>query len=206
MKRGDMNAKIIDSYFGLLKNLSSDAKLELIARLSNSMKSSKKRKDNSLQSLYGTFISEKSAEELIDEIRQARTFNRKRAALWKDTSVSVSKIQIYHPFGIHSLFSFCVGTPKLRTGSQCTDSLWRSAQTGKRYAIASPAICYTPVRRLSVSHFWNIENINTFMGIRWNIGLISPHIKIVFIPKANAGIFMWVFPFFLIGRKEWEGI
>lgn len=81
MKRGDMNAKIIDSYFGLLKNLSSDAKLELIARLSNSMKSSKKRKDNSLQSLYGTFISEKSAEELIDEIRQARTFNRKRAAL-----------------------------------------------------------------------------------------------------------------------------
>lgn len=48
MKGGDMNATIIDNYFGLLKNLSSDAKLELIARLSNSMKSSKKRKDNSL--------------------------------------------------------------------------------------------------------------------------------------------------------------
>ena len=55
--------------------------MELIARLSDSMKSSKKTKDKALKSLYGAFISEQSADELIDDIKKARTFNRKRAEL-----------------------------------------------------------------------------------------------------------------------------
>jgi len=81
MKTADVNINLIDSYFGLLKNLNSDTKLELIARLSDSMKSSKKTKDKALKSLYGAFISEQSADELIDDIKKARTFNRKRAEL-----------------------------------------------------------------------------------------------------------------------------
>ena len=38
MKTADINTKLIDNYFSLLKDLSPDGKLELIARLSKSMK------------------------------------------------------------------------------------------------------------------------------------------------------------------------
>ena len=79
MKAADINIHLIDSYFGLLKNLNSDAKLELITRLSDSMKTSKKVKGKSLKSLYGAFLSEQSADELIDDIKKARTFTRTRA-------------------------------------------------------------------------------------------------------------------------------
>jgi hypothetical protein len=65
----------------MLKNLSPDSKLELISRLSKSMKTTRKTGDASLESLYGAFISEQSADELIDDIKKARTFNRKRAEL-----------------------------------------------------------------------------------------------------------------------------
>ena len=81
MKATDININLIESYLGLLENLSSDNKLELIARLSKSMKNTKKSKTGSLKSLYGAFISKQSADELIDEIKKARTFNRKRAEL-----------------------------------------------------------------------------------------------------------------------------
>lgn len=67
-----MDANLADNYFGLLKNLSSDMKLELITRLSNSMKSSKKSKDKSLKSLYGAFISDQTADEMIEELKQSR--------------------------------------------------------------------------------------------------------------------------------------
>lgn len=81
MTSSDININLIESYFGLLKNLSADSKLELIAKLSNSMKTTKPLKEVDLKSLYGAFVSDKSADELIDEIKQARTFNRKRAEL-----------------------------------------------------------------------------------------------------------------------------
>ena len=81
MKSTDLNINLIETYFGLLKNLSADSKLELIAKLSNSMKTSKHTKDASLKSLYGAFISKQSADEIINDIKQARTSNSKRAAL-----------------------------------------------------------------------------------------------------------------------------
>jgi len=81
MKTEDLSITLIDGYLGLLKNLSPDNKLELIARLSKSMKSTKKAKADSLKSLYGAFISEQSADDLIEDIKKARTFNRKRAEL-----------------------------------------------------------------------------------------------------------------------------
>lgn len=77
MKTSRLNLNLIDSYFGLLKNLSSDSKLELIAKLSDSMKTSRRTKNGSLKSLYGAFISKQSADELIRDIKQARTFLRK---------------------------------------------------------------------------------------------------------------------------------
>ncbi len=80
MKTTDLNVSLIETYFEMLKNLSTDSKLELIAKLSNSMKTSKGTKNDSLKSLYGAFVSKQSADELIDDIKKSRTFNRKRAA------------------------------------------------------------------------------------------------------------------------------
>lgn len=77
----DININLIETYFGMLKNLSPDSKLELISKLSKSMKSEKVTKRNSLDSLYGAFISDQTADELIADIKKARTFNRKRAEL-----------------------------------------------------------------------------------------------------------------------------
>ncbi len=82
MKVSDINTVLVDNYFSLLKNLSPDNKLELIARLSTSLQSSKKaKKEISLSSLYGSWVSEQSADELISELKNARSFNRNREGL-----------------------------------------------------------------------------------------------------------------------------
>ena len=81
MKAVDINVNLIERYLEMLNNLSPDSKLELIARLSKSMKTKKEVKSSSLEELYGSFISEQSADELIDDLKKARTFNRKRADL-----------------------------------------------------------------------------------------------------------------------------
>jgi hypothetical protein len=81
MKAADINTNLIDSYYTLLKSLSSDNKLELIARLSKSMKTTKKKEEVSLESLYGSFVSGQSAVELIEGLKKDRNFNRKRVDL-----------------------------------------------------------------------------------------------------------------------------
>ncbi len=82
MKTTDIDMNLVDSYFAILKNLSPDNKLELIARLSKSMKTTEKGvKEVPLSSLYGSWISEETADELINELKQARNFNRQREAL-----------------------------------------------------------------------------------------------------------------------------
>ena len=82
MKTADLNTTLIDSYYTLLKSLSPNNKLELIARLSKSMKTTKKReKEVSLESLYGSWESDQTADELIAELEAARNFTRKREEL-----------------------------------------------------------------------------------------------------------------------------
>ena len=84
MKIADINKNLVDCYFTLLKNLSPDNKLELIVRLSKSMKKEKKVKkveEISLESLYGSWVSEQSADELVQELKNARNFSRKREEL-----------------------------------------------------------------------------------------------------------------------------
>lgn len=70
------NHHIINSYLALLSNLPADSKLEIISRLSDSLKSKKQIKGKSLKDLFGAFNSEKSADEIISEIKESRTFNR----------------------------------------------------------------------------------------------------------------------------------
>jgi hypothetical protein len=77
MKASDLKFNLIDSYIGLLKNLSLDSKLELISKLSDSLKGSGKPAGKSLRDLYGAFISKKSADEIITDLRNSRKVNRR---------------------------------------------------------------------------------------------------------------------------------
>ena len=81
MKAADLKFNLIDSYLGLLNNLSPDSKLELISRLSDSLKGSKKPTDKSISDLYRAFISKKAADEIITELKDNRNFNRKTEGL-----------------------------------------------------------------------------------------------------------------------------
>ncbi len=81
MKAADLKFNLIDSYLGLLSNLSPDSKLELISKLSDSLKGSKRPTDKSIIDLYGAFISKKSADEIITELKDSRNFNRKTEGL-----------------------------------------------------------------------------------------------------------------------------
>lgn len=79
VKTKDTNTYLVEHYMELLNNLSNDSKLELIARLARSMKTGKKADSVPLADLYGSFISDQSADELVDDLKKARVFNRKRA-------------------------------------------------------------------------------------------------------------------------------
>ncbi len=79
--RKPMSISFVDGYFGMLKNLTPKYKIKLIAMLSESIVNSEQEKSNSLKSLYGAFVSDTSANELVDDIKKARVFNRKRIEL-----------------------------------------------------------------------------------------------------------------------------
>lgn len=75
MRAIDMNKRLVDGYLELFKNLSPNSKLDLISGLSASLKSAKKPA-GSLRHLFDEFIPEKPAEQLAEELKQARTFTR----------------------------------------------------------------------------------------------------------------------------------
>ena len=77
MEAADFKFNLIDTYLGLLRSLSPENKMELISRLSDSLKGSKKPTDKSISDLYGAFISKKSADEILSDLKASRNFNRK---------------------------------------------------------------------------------------------------------------------------------
>ena len=81
MNGAEINPFTVDTYFGLLKNLSQDNKLELIARLTDSMKKNKKPSKRGVNALFGALKAKQSAEVLIAEIKNSRNFKQKRATL-----------------------------------------------------------------------------------------------------------------------------
>ena len=74
--KSNASTVVIDNYFGLLRGLSTDYKIKLIAKLSNSIVEEVAENENLVDRFYGAFKSKKSAEEIITEIRESRTFNR----------------------------------------------------------------------------------------------------------------------------------
>jgi len=68
---------IVETYSGLLEGLNSESKTELIESLSKSIKTEKKNKETDFYKSFGAFTSEKSAEEIIAEIKSSRKFRNK---------------------------------------------------------------------------------------------------------------------------------
>lgn len=67
---------IVNGYIGLLDNLSPNDKLDLISKLTASVKADLADKKSSFKRAFGAFDSKKTAEEIIDEIRSSRVSNR----------------------------------------------------------------------------------------------------------------------------------
>ena len=76
MRIAEINTIIVDGYVGLLDNLSTNNKLDLISKLTDSVKSDLIEKKSSLKKSFGAFESKKSAEEIIEEIRDSRVSTR----------------------------------------------------------------------------------------------------------------------------------
>jgi len=66
--------QLIETYSNLFEGLSSLSKIELIQSLSKSLKKENKSKDSKFFKSFGTFASEKSAEEISNEIKKSRSF------------------------------------------------------------------------------------------------------------------------------------
>jgi hypothetical protein len=76
MKPADINRTLIEGYLQLLENLSPGSKLDLISKLTASVKSDITSKKSSFKKAFGAFESKKNAEVIIGEIRNSRTFTR----------------------------------------------------------------------------------------------------------------------------------
>lgn len=72
-----MNSTIIDGYIGMLDNLSSGDKLDLISKLSSSVKTDLGKRKSRFKKAFGAFESKKTAEQIINEIRSSRVSTRK---------------------------------------------------------------------------------------------------------------------------------
>lgn len=81
MNAGSQNMKLVDYYFSLLKNLKPDSKLELISKLSASLQSQEKKEEVTLESLFGAYHSDETAEEIIESLKSSRTFTRNTEVL-----------------------------------------------------------------------------------------------------------------------------
>ena len=76
MRIAEINTTIVDGYVGLLDNLSPSDKLDLISKLTTSVKTDLKSKKSSFKKAFGAFDSKKNAEQIIEEIRNSRVSTR----------------------------------------------------------------------------------------------------------------------------------
>ena len=81
MKAADVNNTLIEGYLRLLENLSPSSKLDLISKLTLSVKTDITKRKKSFYKAFGAWESKKSSEEIIAELRSSRTFNRETEQL-----------------------------------------------------------------------------------------------------------------------------
>lgn len=68
---------IVEAYSTLFEGLNPISKLELIVRLSKSLKSDQKKKEHTFYKSFGAFASDKPAEDIIEEIKSGRKFKKR---------------------------------------------------------------------------------------------------------------------------------
>jgi len=68
---------IVEAYSILFEGLPSLSKIELIEKLSKSLKKDKIAKESSFFKSFGAFASEKTAEEITEDIKLSRKFKSK---------------------------------------------------------------------------------------------------------------------------------
>ena len=71
----------LQNYYWLFNTMNDQAKIELISWLSNSLLKKKDEKKDDFFDCFGAFISDKSAEQQVEEIRNARYFTDKKIEL-----------------------------------------------------------------------------------------------------------------------------
>ena len=81
MKAIDINTTLIEGYLRLLENLSPSNKLDLISKLTDSVKTDITDRKKHFYKAFGAWESKQSADQIISDIRNSRTFNRQIEAL-----------------------------------------------------------------------------------------------------------------------------
>jgi hypothetical protein len=76
LEKGSENYTLLENYLGLITNLSKEFKLKLIEELNTDLARKTTSNNDWIDKLYGAFVSDKSAEETIDEIHASRRFTR----------------------------------------------------------------------------------------------------------------------------------
>jgi hypothetical protein len=76
MKAIDINTTLIEGYLRLLDNLSPCNKLDLISKLTTSVKTDIVDRKKYFYKAFGAWDSKQSADEIINVIHNSRTFNR----------------------------------------------------------------------------------------------------------------------------------
>ncbi|MCE9539110.1 MAG: hypothetical protein K8R85_07820 [Bacteroidetes bacterium] len=76
MKAIDINTTLIEGYLRLLDNLSPSNKLDLISKLTTSVKTDITDRKKHFYKAFGAWDSKQSADQIISDIRNSRTFNR----------------------------------------------------------------------------------------------------------------------------------
>ena len=82
MKTANSNTTLIDGYLKLLANLSPGNKIDLISRLSQTVKADINKNNKSFYQAFGAWKGNQSAEQIINEVRNSRTFSRKTEELF----------------------------------------------------------------------------------------------------------------------------
>ena len=70
------NSRILNSYWGLIKTLHISWKLDLIERLTQSIRQNLQEGPNTMKNAFGAWESDQSAEQIIQELRNSRNTNR----------------------------------------------------------------------------------------------------------------------------------
>ena len=72
-----VDKRIVETYSGIFEGLSSLNKIELIESLSKSLKTEQKKKEDRFYHSFGAFASDKSAQEIIADIKESRKFRNR---------------------------------------------------------------------------------------------------------------------------------